>query len=204
MAAVVSEARRHNLRVAAHVSTDAAIAEAVAAGVNSVEHAHVATETAFRLMARSRTVFVPTFLDRTVWRRLMAERGDSDEAFITRQLQPFQENLRRAVAAGVSIAAGSDFYIRYPDGRGPGARRMLFAYVEAGMSNAAALQAATRGGADLLGEARLGRVRPEAFADLIAVAGDPVRDLASMEHVDFVMKAGRVERPRSFACGPAI
>jgi imidazolonepropionase-like amidohydrolase len=201
MAAAVSEARRHGMRVAAHVSTDAGIAEAVAAGVTSVEHAHEATQRSFRLMAQRRVVFVPTFLDRAVWRRLMSERGHSDDAFITRQIQPFHENLRRALAAGTPIAAGSDFYIRHPDGRGPAARRMLFAYAEAGMSNAAVLQGATRGGADLLGEARLGRVRPEAFADLIAVEGDPVRDLAAVERVGLVMKAGRVERPRSPACG---
>jgi imidazolonepropionase-like amidohydrolase len=131
---------------------------------------------------------------------MMAARETPNEEFISRMLAPFQENLRRAVAAGVPIAGGSDFYISHPEGRGPASRRMLFAYTEGGMSNAAALQAATRGGAQVLGEARLGRVRGGAFADLIAVPGDPVRDLSAIERVDFVMKAGRVERAPAAAC----
>jgi imidazolonepropionase-like amidohydrolase len=203
LSAVVTEARRHGMTVAAHASTDAGVREAVEAGVTSIEHAHEAGPESFRLMAARRTVFVPTFFDRSVFRRLMAERETPDEAFITRQLAPFQENLRRAAAAGVPIAGGSDFYIRYPEGRGVAARRMVFAYAEAGLSNAAALQAVTSGGARLLGESRLGRVRPEAFADLVAVNGNPVQDLSAIERIGLVMKAGRVERDGSPGCGGA-
>jgi imidazolonepropionase-like amidohydrolase len=99
--------------------------------------------------------------------------------------------LKRAIKAGVPIAAGSDNYIDLHMPQGNAAKHNLFAYAEAGMPLGQVLQAATLNAARLLGrEGQLGVIKKGASADLIAVEGDPVADLTAIERVRFVMKEG--------------
>jgi imidazolonepropionase-like amidohydrolase len=99
--------------------------------------------------------------------------------------------LRRAIKAGVPIAAGSDNYIDFHMPQGTAAKHNLFAYAQAGMPPAQVLQAATLNAARLLGrEGQLGVIKKGASADLIAVEGDPVADITAIERVRFVMKEG--------------
>jgi imidazolonepropionase-like amidohydrolase len=111
-----------------------------------------------------------------------------------------RNRLRRAIQAGVTIAAGSDNYLDMGVPQGEAAKRVLFAYHEAGMSAVQVLQAATINDAKLLGlEDRLGVVKAGAWADIIAVEGDPVTDFGAIERVRFVMKGGTVYVGRAAA-----
>lgn len=104
-----------------------------------------------------------------------------------------RERLLRAVKAGVPIAAGSDMYIALGMPQGTAARRVLFAYLKAGLTPAQVLQAATLNDARLLGmENEVGVIKPKAFADIIAVNGNPLDDLSAIERVVWVMKNGTV------------
>jgi imidazolonepropionase-like amidohydrolase len=108
---------------------------------------------------------------------------------------PLHDRLLRARAAGVTIVAGSDMYVDMGRPQGEAAKRVLFAYLEAGLSPVEVLQAATVNGAELLGMGgRIGVISPGAFADIIAVEGDPEAEFGSIERVRFVMKAGEVHR----------
>jgi imidazolonepropionase-like amidohydrolase len=98
--------------------------------------------------------------------------------------------IRRAIAAGVTIVSGSDMYIDLGVPQGDAARRVLFAYREAGMEPVQILQSATIHAARLIGDKRIGVIQPGAFADLIAIDGDPVKDFNSIEKIKFVMKNG--------------
>jgi imidazolonepropionase-like amidohydrolase len=90
------------------------------------------------------------------------------------------------------IVAGSDMYWNLDIPRGQAAKRVLFAYQQADVEPKRILQAATVNAATLLGEARLGVIEPGAFADIIAVDGNPMEDLDSLERIRFVMKDGTV------------
>ena len=107
-------------------------------------------------------------------------------------LQPFGERLRRARAAGVTLAAGSDASAQ--PRRGDAARHALLAWVEAGLAPRDILQAATINSARLLGVPGLGVIETGAHADIIAVQGDPMVELAALNRVVFVMKAGQPVR----------
>lgn len=192
--AVVAEARRHGLPVAAHATSDAAVREAVEAGVTSIEHAYEVSDATLRLMAERGVWLVPTDPDRTSFRELMAQVETPREERITQMMAPLQDRLRRALAAGVPVAAGSDGYMTLQVGRGVVSRRLLLGYVESGMSPARALQAATWEAGRLIGDERLGRLAPGAYADLVAAPGDPTADLAVLAEVRLVMQAGRIHR----------
>jgi len=107
-------------------------------------------------------------------------------------LEASRNRLRRAIAAGVTIVAGSDNYIDMGMPQGEAARRVLFAYRESGMEATQILQSATINAARLIGDPRLGVIKPAAFADIIAVDGDPAQDFTAIERVKFVMKNGKV------------
>jgi imidazolonepropionase-like amidohydrolase len=114
--------------------------------------------------------------------------------------QPFvarsADRLRRALRAGVRIAYGSDEYYNAPGRtRGQSSLLTLQAYQEAGMSPLEVLRAATLNSADLLGMSdRIGAIEPGKFADIIAVDGDPLKNVEALQHVRFVMKGGQIVR----------
>lgn len=94
---------------------------------------------------------------------------------------------------GVTIAAGSDNYLDMGMPQGEAAKHNLFAYAEGGMPNLSVVQAATWNASRLLGlENRIGVVKPHAYADIIAVEGDPATDIHALERVRFVMKQGTI------------
>lgn len=196
MRAVVDEARRTGLTVAAHATDDAAVWRAVEAGVTTVEHGYRVADSTFAFMARRGVALVPTDGDRKMIDRYVevvkmdpAPPPEGREQY----LEQFRDRVRRATAAGVTIVAGSDGYHALGGSRGEWSRRVLWAYLQSGMRPAQVLQAATWNAGRALGEeGRLGVIRPGAFADLIAVEGDPAQDFDAMERVRFVMKDGRV------------
>ncbi|MBA2626641.1 MAG: amidohydrolase family protein [Gemmatimonadales bacterium] len=192
--AIVAAAKRMDVRVAAHATDDAAVWRATEAGVNSIEHGYEVADSTLALMAKRGVMLVATDIDSLSGVQYMKQAGRPDEtAGMLGFLKSERDRLRRAVKAGVTIAAGSDNYINMGWPQGYSARRVLFSYIQSGMTPVQVLQAATINDAKLLGmENRLGVIKPGAFADIIAVEGDPVADFSAMERVRFVMKNGTV------------
>ena len=195
MRAIVAEAHLLGLKVGAHATSDQAVRRAVEAGVDSIEHGYEVGDETLKMMRQGGVALVPTDGD-TVTMKMYFERArmnppPSPER-ISMMRQFSNNRIRRALAAGVTIVAGSDMYIDLGIPQGEAARRVLFAYREAGMEPAQILQSATINAARLIGEKRIGVIRAGAFADLIAVDGDPVKDFSVIERVKFVMKNGIV------------
>ena len=197
MQAIVREAHRVPVRVAAHATTKLGIQVAIDAGVDSIEHGDEATDDQFRVMRDKGIFLVPTIWPRDmlpVPRALMA-RPDI-ETIKDRFVEGERTKLDRARKAGVKIAFGSDMWFGYADKtRGQATRLILEALNSFGMSPADVIRAATVSAADLLNLSDLvGSLEAAKQADLIAVDGDPLANLRDLNNVRFVMKAGLVVR----------
>ena len=192
MKAAVDVAHQAGRRIAIHSYGPDGARDAVRAGANSVEHATDMDDATIAEMARRGTFYVPTVDHNRYYVAHREEFGygqavvDRLNAYIARNL----ETLRRAVRAGVRVAMGSDAVFT---GFGENTRELEW-FVKAGMTPAQALAAATTNGAALLGmETQLGRVAPGFLADIVAVEGDPLRDVGAIVNgVRWVMKGGRV------------
>ncbi|WP_043833057.1 amidohydrolase family protein [Muricoccus aerilatus] len=186
---VVEEARRNGLRVATHAIGEAAVAQAVAAGVHSVEHGHGASEEAVRRMAGEGIWLVPTL----ALPALRAERAPpAVAAHWQRHREVQRRSLELAMRHGVRIAAGTDFVGPPFTPLGPDACEMEL-LVEAGMAPERALLAGTAEGAALLGLGEeTGTLLPGRAADIVALPGDPRRDIRLVRRPGFVMAAGAV------------
>ena len=188
MRAIVEEAARHGMRVAAHAHGTDGIIAAVRAGVASIEHGSILDDEAIRLMKDRGTFLVPT--------QYLADVIPLDalpapiRAKAEHVLPIMKQSFRRAVREGVRIAFGTDAGV-YPHGENA---REFAAYVEGGMSPVEALRSATLHAAELLGLDDRGRIAPGLLADLVAVPGDPLRDIRATERPVFVMVGGRVVR----------
>jgi imidazolonepropionase-like amidohydrolase len=193
--AIVATAKLLGVKVAAHATDDAAVWRAAAAGVNSIEHGYEVSDSTLRLMAQKGIYLVPTDVDTMVgvaYARAAGMEGTMPQGLVD-YIHSERERLLRAVKAGVPIAAGSDMYIALGMPQGTAARRVLFAYLKAGLTPAQVLQAATLNDARLLGmENEVGVIKPKAFADIIAVNGNPLDDFSAIERVVWVMKNGTV------------
>jgi imidazolonepropionase-like amidohydrolase len=200
--AVVDEAHRLRVRVTAHATSDAAVSRAVEAGVDAIEHGYeLADATLTRLRERGIAV-VPTFTDLdtvVIGPRAQARAPRSlvmpPAEQVASVLADFRQRLRRLFDSGVLIVAGSDMYWNVGLPRGEAAKRVLFAYEQAGIEPRRILQASTINAAVLIGEPRLGIIEPGAWADIIAVDGNPLEALSALERVSFVMKDGNVHLP---------
>ena len=201
MAAIVSEARRHGIPVAAHATSDASIREAVEAGVTSIEHGYDISDETLRLMASKGVWLVPTdpSLEMALEFTSSWPRRPSREE-IDRHLRAGRDRLMRAHRLGAPIALGSDLYFPYAPGRGAGSRATLDGYVEAGLTPAEALRSATWEAGRMLGDDGLGVLRERSWADLVAVEGDPTATLQPLQSPRVVMKGGRIAAGDASAC----
>ncbi len=197
MKATVDAARARGKRVAIHSYGPDGARDAVRAGATSVEHATDMDDATLREMARRGTYYVPTIDHNRYYAEHAAEFG-YDSATVAR-LDAYRarnlETLRRAIKVGVKVAMGSDALFTMC---GENARELGW-FVKAGMTPAQALAAATTAGAALLGmEKEIGAVAPGYFADIVAVAGDPLADIDVVIHkVRWVMKGGKVVLDRT-------
>jgi imidazolonepropionase-like amidohydrolase len=191
MQALVEEAHQHGRKVAAHAHGAEGIKTAIRAGVDSIEHASLIDDEGIALAKEHGTFLVMDVYNDTFILSEGARMGMLPESLEKeRQIgQAQRDNFKKAHAAGVRIAFGTDGAV-YPHGD----NAKQFAYmVEYGMTPMEALRAATVHAAELLGwEADVGALAPGFFADLIAVAGDPLADVTALEDVVFVMKGGAV------------
>jgi imidazolonepropionase-like amidohydrolase len=176
------------VKVAAHAHGAEGILAAVRAGVASIEHGSLLSDEAMALMKEKGVYLVPT--------TYLADVIDLDalpapiRAKAESVLPAAKESVRRAIAAGVPIAFGTDAAV-YPHGDNA---KELAALVDRGMTPLEALRAATVNAADLLGTDDRGVLEPGHLADLIAVPGNPLEDVTVVERVDFVMQGGKIHR----------
>ena len=190
--AIVSTARDYGFRVAAHAHGTEGIKRALRAGVDSIEHGTMMDDDTIALFKKHGAYYVPT---------ISAGRYVADKAKEADYYSPLvrpkaaaigpqiQATFGRAYKAGVKIAFGTDAGV-FPHGE----NAKEFAYmVEAGMPALEAIRSATLNAAALLDqEKRLGSIEPGYAADIIAVSGDPLRDVSILQDVRFVMKDGVV------------
>ena len=184
--ALVEEAHRHGLKVAAHAHGGAGIKAAVRAGVDSIEHGSELDDEALALMKERGTFLVPTtyLADALDLERLPPPIRAKAEVILPRA----KESLRRAIAAGVQIAYGTDASV-YPHGLNA---RELETLVQRGMLPIDALRAATIHACELIGVGDRGVIAAGKLADLIAVPGNPLEDVRLLQRVEFVMKGGAI------------
>jgi imidazolonepropionase-like amidohydrolase len=187
IAAIVDEAHRAGLRVAAHAHGDAGIRACIRAGVDCVEHGSLASDDTIRLMVEHGTFLVPTsYLAEGLDISMAAPELQAKAAEVFPQAK---QMLGRAITAGVKIACGTDAPA-VPHGKNA---KELWAMVDRGMTPMQALQAATMTSAELIDRSdQLGRLRAGYLADIIAVPGDPSADITVLDDVTFVMKDGVV------------
>jgi imidazolonepropionase-like amidohydrolase len=191
MKAIVADAHRLGRKVAAHAHGAEGVRWASDAGVDSIEHGHLMDDLAIATLKKNGTYLVPTvflgeYMDEHLETSGVPEYSKQKMRDVSAAMK---RNIGRAFAAGVKVAFGTDAAV-YPHGLNAGE---FHAYVKLGLTPLAAIQTATINAADLLGWTdRVGSLEPAKFADMIAVDGDPTRDVTVLEHVKFVMKAGVV------------
>jgi imidazolonepropionase-like amidohydrolase len=188
--AIVDEAHRLGRKVAAHAMAWDGIDAALTAGVDTIEHGAGFTDDLIERAVRQKVYWCPTIF---VGAYVAPGRGGVWPRVVESERAAFP----RALAKGVRIALGTDAG-GFPWSENQA--RELSYMVRYGMRPMAAIQAATRVAAELLGaESDLGTVEPGRYADLVAVAGDPLRDVAELERVTFVMKGGVIYKGQGAA-----
>ncbi len=189
--AAADEAHMAGRKIAAHAHGAQGIKNAIAAGIDSIEHASLIDDEGVR-MAKERGTYLVMDIYNDDYILGKALEFHIPEEFIEKEkgigrLQ--RENFAKAVQAGAKMAFGTDAGV-YPHGDNA---KQFFYMVKYGMTPAQALRAATSDAADLLGRAKdIGSIAPGKYADVIAVSADPLADVRALENVGFVMKGGVV------------
>jgi imidazolonepropionase-like amidohydrolase len=184
--AMVDEAARHGVKVAAHAHGTEGIKAAVRAGVVSIEHGSILDDEAIAMMKERGTWLIPTtyLADRInlpVLPPLVRRKAET-------VLPLARESLKKAIAAGVRIGFGTDAGV-YPHGENA---KEFAVYVRLGMTPLAALQSATTSAATVLGRDDRGEIAVGKLADLVAMPGDPTLDITATERVSWVMIGGKI------------
>jgi imidazolonepropionase-like amidohydrolase len=202
MTAIVEEAHHEHLKVATHAVSVGSIQTAIDGGADSIEHGNDVTDEQLKAM-RDKGIFIditPTFwggfftkiAEPTIVMSpaMKSELAASDD----RRWQKVASFTQRVLKSGVKFAAGSDMGWFYPGKtRGQASATMFTNLHDAGMPPLDIIRAVTINAAEMLGwQDRVGSVEPGKFADLVAVAGDPIADISELERVRFVMKDGQV------------
>jgi imidazolonepropionase-like amidohydrolase len=189
--AAADEAHRHGLRIAAHAHGTEGIIAASEAGIDSIEHNSMMTEEAAAIISKNGSFVTPNMhlvdaLDPAALPPLLAEKQ--------RYLAPLAvASFKRALKHGLKVAFGTDAGV-FPHGDNA---KEFTARVKHGDTPLHAIQSATSVNAELLDTPDRGRIEPGLLADIVAVAGNPLEDVALLEDVRFVMKGGEIyKQPR--------
>jgi imidazolonepropionase-like amidohydrolase len=190
--AAVQEAGKAGLKVAAHAHGAQSIIEASRAGAATIEHGAFIDEPAIRAMVRHGTILVADLYDGIYIKEQGRALGWPEE-YVRKQEESekvWPESIRKAFRGGVTIAYGTDSAV-YP--HGDNGKQFILMQDWLGMTPMQAIRSATTVAAKAMGwEDRVGALRPGLYADLVAVAGDPLQDLRRLETIPFVMKGGVV------------
>jgi imidazolonepropionase-like amidohydrolase len=204
MKAIVDESHRSKIKVAVHATTVTGIQAAIDAGVDSIEHGDDATDEQLKAM-REKGIFLDitqllfggrlrAMIEK---RQVLAPQWQQGlKAYEQMDAQKTPALIQRIVKSGVKFTAGSDMWFDYPGKtRGQATAIMFGALKDAGLPVVDIIRASTSSAAELLGwQDRLGSIEPGKYADIIAVAGDPLVDVTDLERVQFVMKGGVIIR----------
>src|ERR1700680_130471 len=191
MKAIVADAHRLGRKVAAHAHGAEGIRWAAEAGVDSVEHGSYIDDAGISAMKEHGTYLVPTlYLGDWMMENAGLTHLPPPLLIKAQEVIPAaRKNIAHAFAGGVKVAFGTDAAV-YPHGLNAHEFAVM---VKLGLTPLQAIQAATVNAADLLGwSGKVGTLQPGAWADIVAVEGDPVRDVITLERVKFVMKGGEV------------
>ena len=204
LTAVIEEAHHEHLKVAVHAVDNVSIQTAIDARADSIEHGNEVTDAQLKQM-RDKGIFLdltPTFNDGFYLKITEpsivispASRADAASRNARRK-QNYDQLVQRVLKSGVKFAAGSDMCWFYPGkSRGQASAGTLVKLRDAGMPPLDVIRSITTNAAEMLGwQDRVGAVEPGKFADLVAIAGDPIADITELERVRFVMKDGQVIR----------
>jgi len=190
MKAIADEAHMLGLRVAAHAHGDEGIHDAILAGIDTIEHASLASDATLQLAKQHGTWFDMDIYNDDYILATGTKNGteqesiDKERMIGLKQRQTFQ----RAVRAGVKMLFGTDAGV-YPHGDNG---RQFAKMVQWGMTPIQAIRAATTSASEALGRSDVGAIEPGRWGDIIAVRGDPLANVALLEHVDAVIKDGQL------------
>jgi imidazolonepropionase-like amidohydrolase len=196
MKAIVDEAHMLGLKVAVHAHGTSGIKDAIRAGVNTIEHASLADEEAFALAKQHGAYFSMDIYDDDYILAEGEKNGMFKESLEKERMigRKQRETFRAALKAGVKLIFGTDGGV-YPNGDNA---KQFVTMVTWGMTPMQAIQAATVTAAEALGRsADVGAIQAGRYGDLIAVAGDPLNDVSTLQSVAFVMKGGEVIKQQS-------
>ena len=190
MKAIADEAHMLGIKVAAHAHGDEGIHDAILAGIDTIEHASLASDASIQLAKQHGTWFDMDIYNDDYILATGTKNGteqeslDKERMIGLKQRQTFQ----RAVRAGVKMTFGTDAGV-YPHGDNAKQFRKM---VEWGMTPLQAIQAATLNASEALGRKDVGVLEPGRYGDIIAVRGDPLQNVSLLEHVDAVIKGGQM------------
>jgi imidazolonepropionase-like amidohydrolase len=191
MRVLIEESHRLGRKVATHAHSAVSIKDAVRAGVDSIEHGIFLDDEGIALMKEHHAFLVPTSYP-LFWFEEHAPQMHLPTWVMEKSaiiIPAAKKNMANAFHAGVRVALGTDAGV-YPHGLNGGE---FWAMVELGLTPTQALQSGTTNAADLMGWSdRIGAIRVGMFADMVAVKGDPLRDISLLQDVQFVMKDGVV------------
>jgi len=195
MRAIADEAHQWGVRVAAHAHGAAGINAAIRAGIDTIEHASLADDESIRLaVARKQPVWFSMDIYNTEYTQAEGKKNGvlEDNLRKDREIaQAQRDNFRKAHRAGVRMVFGSDAGVM-PHGQ---VGKQFRTMVDYGMTPLQAIQAATRNAAEALGRSDVGILAPGRFGDIVAVTGDPTRDVTLLERPDAVIKGGKLAKP---------
>ena len=193
---IVNTAHSYNLKVTAHCVTNQSAWNAIEAGVDGIEHGFNLADSTLVKMAKKQVFLVPTENSRSYMETYAKLTGykDNEIDWIDGYMTRLEDRLKRAIDKGVPIVAGSDNYTDINVSRGESSKDMFRYYFEAGMKPLDILQSSTYISAvELNKENKIGQISPQAYADIIAMKGDIIKDfIGTIENVVFVMKDGKI------------
>lgn len=201
MHVIVEEAHKHKIKVAAHATTPEGIKNALTAGVDSIEHGHHINREDLEMMKAQGTFLVPTLgvIDNIFKGPDTGTHTEEEVKWAERIMHDMQQEIQIAKSLGVKIAAGFDSGEATTQGKNA---TELEAMVKRGLTPLETIQAATVNAAELMNwQDRVGALEPGHYADVIAVDGDPLKDITELQHVKFVMKGGVVVKDDLSAVG---
>jgi imidazolonepropionase-like amidohydrolase len=188
MAAGVAVAHDAGRLAAAHATTAEGMRRAALAGVDTIEHGYEGTGEVFKLMASKGIALCPTIAASEAYARYFEHWNGEEPA--PESVQENRRSFRLAMQAGVPICMGGDVGV-YEHGKN---WLEMEAMQRAGMPAAQVMIAATSGNAQIFHLRDRGQIKVGLLADLVAVEGDPTRDVSAAEHVRFVRKGGQIVR----------